>query len=41
MTIGENELAKLDAERMRDRVAAEQKERVCAEQLLQKIDEVL
>ncbi|XP_032905513.1 rho guanine nucleotide exchange factor 12 isoform X4 [Amblyraja radiata] len=41
MTIGENELAKLDAERMRDRVAAEQKERVCAEHLLQKIDEVL
>ncbi|XP_078282979.1 rho guanine nucleotide exchange factor 12-like isoform X2 [Rhinoraja longicauda] len=41
MTIGENELAKLDAERIRDRVAAEQKERVCAEHLLQKIDEVL
>ncbi|XP_062894584.1 rho guanine nucleotide exchange factor 12-like [Mobula hypostoma] len=41
MTIGENELAKLDAERIRDRVAAEQKERVCAEHLLQKIEEVL
>ncbi|XP_069750687.1 rho guanine nucleotide exchange factor 12-like isoform X3 [Narcine bancroftii] len=41
MTIGENELAKLDAERIRDRGAAEQKERVCAEHLLQKIDDVL
>ncbi|XP_059817329.1 rho guanine nucleotide exchange factor 12-like isoform X3 [Hypanus sabinus] len=41
MTIGENELAKLDAERIQDRVAGEQMERVWAEHLLQKIDEVL
>ncbi|XP_041030173.1 rho guanine nucleotide exchange factor 12-like isoform X2 [Carcharodon carcharias] len=41
MTIAENELTRLDRDRMRDRVAAEQKERVCAEQLLLKIDEVL
>uniref|UniRef100_UPI00398E4E8F rho guanine nucleotide exchange factor 12-like n=1 Tax=Pristiophorus japonicus TaxID=55135 RepID=UPI00398E4E8F len=41
MTIGESELAKLDLDRMRDRAMAEQKERVCAEHLLLKIDEVL
>ncbi|XP_067826906.1 rho guanine nucleotide exchange factor 12 isoform X2 [Heptranchias perlo] len=41
MTIGENELAKMDLERTRDQVTADQKERVCAEQLLLKIDEVL
>ncbi|XP_078389800.1 rho guanine nucleotide exchange factor 12-like isoform X2 [Cetorhinus maximus] len=41
MTIAENELTRLDRDRMRDRVAAEQKERACAEQLLLKIDEVL
>ncbi|XP_078055252.1 rho guanine nucleotide exchange factor 12-like [Mustelus asterias] len=41
MTIAENELAKLDRERIRDHVTAEQKERLCAEHLLVKIDEVL
>ncbi|XP_060703076.1 rho guanine nucleotide exchange factor 12-like isoform X1 [Hemiscyllium ocellatum] len=41
MTIAENELAKLDRERMHDRVSAEQKERLHAEHLLLKIDDVL
>ncbi|XP_042199795.1 rho guanine nucleotide exchange factor 12 isoform X2 [Callorhinchus milii] len=41
MTIGEVELSKLDLERSRDRNMCEQRERLCAEQLLLKIEEVL
>ncbi|XP_053547565.1 rho guanine nucleotide exchange factor 12 isoform X2 [Bombina bombina] len=40
LTLAESELAKLDAERFRERNTLE-KEKVCAESILQKIDEVL
>ncbi|KAM4702657.1 rho guanine nucleotide exchange factor 12 isoform 2-T2 [Rhinophrynus dorsalis] len=40
LTLAESELAKLDAERFRDRNTLE-KERACAEPILQKIEEVL
>ncbi|XP_009300161.2 rho guanine nucleotide exchange factor 12 isoform X2 [Danio rerio] len=40
LTLAEAELARLDTERMRDRVALE-KERSCAEHILSKIEEVL
>ncbi|XP_031761047.1 rho guanine nucleotide exchange factor 12 isoform X4 [Xenopus tropicalis] len=40
LTLAEGELSKLDADRLRDRNTME-KERVCAEQILQKIDEIL
>ncbi|XP_008937150.1 PREDICTED: rho guanine nucleotide exchange factor 12 [Merops nubicus] len=40
LTLAEGELAKLDAERVRDRNAVE-KERACAEQIIAKIEEVL
>ncbi|XP_075460244.1 rho guanine nucleotide exchange factor 12 isoform X2 [Ascaphus truei] len=40
LTLAEGELAKLDAERFRDRIPLE-KERACAEQILQKIEEVM
>ncbi|XP_074833312.1 rho guanine nucleotide exchange factor 12 isoform X2 [Carettochelys insculpta] len=40
LTLAENELSKLDAERVRDRITLE-KERACAEQIITKIEEVL
>lgn len=40
LTMAEGELAKLDAERFRDRSTLE-KERACAEQIITKIEEVL
>ncbi len=40
LTLAEAELARLDTERMRDRVALE-KERSCAEHIISKIEEVL
>ncbi|XP_067420980.1 rho guanine nucleotide exchange factor 12 isoform X2 [Emydura macquarii macquarii] len=40
LTLAENELTKLDAERVRDRITLE-KERACAEQIITKIEEVL
>ncbi|PIO34207.1 hypothetical protein AB205_0000800, partial [Aquarana catesbeiana] len=40
LTLAESELAKLDAERSRERQTLE-KERLCAEPILQKIDEIL
>uniref|UniRef100_A0A8C6NC46 Rho guanine nucleotide exchange factor 12 n=1 Tax=Melopsittacus undulatus TaxID=13146 RepID=A0A8C6NC46_MELUD len=40
LTLAEGELTKLDAERVRDRIAME-KERACAEQIIAKIEEVL
>ncbi|XP_066566364.1 rho guanine nucleotide exchange factor 12 isoform X2 [Amia ocellicauda] len=40
LTLAENELTKLDTERMRDRVALE-RERSCAEQIITKIEDVL
>ena len=40
LTLAEGELARLDTERVRDRVALE-RERSCAENILTKIDEVL
>lgn len=40
LTLAESELAKLDAERSRERQTRE-KERLCAEPILQKIDEIL
>uniref|UniRef100_A0A8C3P6G4 Rho guanine nucleotide exchange factor 12 n=1 Tax=Chrysemys picta bellii TaxID=8478 RepID=A0A8C3P6G4_CHRPI len=40
LTLAENELTKLDAERVRDRITLE-RERACAEQIIIKIEEVL
>uniref|UniRef100_A0A8C8VHS2 Rho guanine nucleotide exchange factor 12 n=1 Tax=Pelusios castaneus TaxID=367368 RepID=A0A8C8VHS2_9SAUR len=40
LTLAEGDLAKLDAERVRDRITLE-KERACAEQIITKIEEVL
>ncbi|KAM7137814.1 rho guanine nucleotide exchange factor 12 isoform 5-T5 [Macrochelys suwanniensis] len=40
LTLAENELTKLDAERVRDRITLE-RERACAEQIITKIEEVL
>lgn len=40
LTLAEAELARLDTERMRDRVALE-KERSCAEHIISKIEDVL
>lgn len=40
LTLAEAELARLDTERMRDRVAPE-KERSCAEHIISKIEDVL
>nr|XP_015192849.1 PREDICTED: rho guanine nucleotide exchange factor 12 [Lepisosteus oculatus] len=40
LTVAENDLTKLDTERMRDRVALE-KERTCAEHIISKIEDVL
>lgn len=40
LTLAEGELTRLDAERVRDRMALE-KERACAEQILTKIEDVL
>lgn len=40
LTLAEGELTRLDAERVRDRMTLE-KERVCAEQILTKIEDVL
>lgn len=40
LTLAEAELARLDTERMRDRVAPE-KERSCAEHIISKIEDVM
>ena len=40
LTLAETELAKLDTERVRDRVALE-RERSCAEHIMSKIEDVL